>query len=230
MKAFAAHNWSRELQWQIPLTTQYSCNECSFPHMAKWDDGWKTWLDVQNGKIHCRNLFASGCQWQLPLWPVPDCLMGNSKRWAQDTLGICMRKPSVKGTRNLAGELERIFQREETERKCIVRRQWQGQSWMDRAPSTDTGEEGATGAPWAKPRPAKFRDPLKGQTLPSGCASERGGGRKQLCPPLLSPVTSLGSLQSWKATLAMENTRWRDKGCLSTGSVAKPSPVKEHSP
>lgn len=143
MKAFAAHNWSRELQWQITLIIQHFCNECSFPHTAKWDDGWKTGLDVQNRKIYSRSLVASGSQSHLPLWPVPDCFMGNSKGWAQDTLGVSIRKPSEKGTRNLATELEGIFQRDETtERKFIVRKRCQGQSWMDRALGTDTGEGG----------------------------------------------------------------------------------------
>lgn len=145
MKAFAAHNWSRELQWQIPWSHNIPAMSAAFP---TWQSGtrggWKTGLDVQNGKNHCRNLVASGCQWHLPLWATPDCFMGNSKGWAQDTLGVWMRKPSVEGSRNPAVELERIFQREETtEGKRTVGRQWQGQSWMDRAPSTDTGE-GAT--------------------------------------------------------------------------------------
>lgn len=44
-------------------------------------------------------------------------------------------------------------------------------------------------APGAKPQPAMSRDPLKGQTLPPGCASERGGGRKQLCHQFSSPCS-----------------------------------------
>lgn len=73
----------------------------------------------------------------------------------------------MEGTSNLAAELDGIFQRQETiERKCTVRRQCQGQSWMDRAPSTDTGEgEGASRWSMHQAMASKVQGPPKGTKL-----------------------------------------------------------------
>lgn len=94
------------------------------------------------------------------------------------------------------------FQREKnTARKYAAKRQCQGQSWMDRATSTDT----IVG--WDATRRDVLRiigqatankSSLRGQTFPPVCATGRWGGRKQLRYQLrsLPPLTRCHIWQS----------------------------------
>lgn len=70
-------------------------------------------------------------------------------------------------------------------------------------------------APWAKPQPAKSRNPLEGQILSPACASDRGGGRKQLCHRFCSPFSHQSP---HLAAFSPESPPWQG-GTLSGGTM-----------